>query len=472
MTIAPSLATLPAYNLPQTVFMLSLGSNALFGQIASQSLLQANINTYLRGYQPNATPAPATFFAALNVPNPNWPSLAGGDWSAAWGPVVYVQQGALISNFGATNMMYVAHSQSLKMYVVAIAGTNPTGWTAATVEDLDVGPKKMVAWPPTTANGATTLSWSPQPCPTATQPAIDAGTSVGLDTLYTMVCPYTNMTLVAFLNSQGVTQAGNTLAFTGHSLGGALSPSLAMLLYPNAAKSSPAAANAPNPQGSQWQNVYILATAGPTPGNVAFANQFFQPPAPPPVINPTPAPVQAAYPPQALNLSNVTGPYMPVPTGATATGTLWPFMYWNMNYANVYDVVPRAWTALANLVQESGSNFPCFFAGGTTLTGAAGLETTLLISTVMAKAGYNIDATPFYAQCLMQFPINGTWGTWDKPPAPQLPLPYPQGYSAIPLMTSISSFSDLVPFILDAHLDQYSYALLGYPCLGISQPLS
>ncbi len=465
------------YDSPQTVFMLSLSSNALFYQSAPPPDLQSAINTYLRGYQPpKPGPAPAIspFFDLMNRPNANFPTLAGGDWSAVWGPKVYVA--SLFDkpiNAGATNMIYVAHSPSLNMYVVAIAGTNPTGWSAAVVQDLYVGPANMVSWPPTTKSDGT-LKWTPISDPAPTQPAIDSGTAHGLDALYNAVCPYTGVTLMNFLNA--VPQSGQTLVFTGHSLGGALSPSLAMLLYPMAAdKKYMPPLDAPNPNKSQWANVYILATAGPTPGNKAFAEQFFTPAVPDPIVPFDPAPIPVSYPPTLLSLDGVSGPYMPVATGvpvpnATTPGPGgWPLLYWNMNYANVYDVVPRAWTNLAGMIRLGlkplSDPYTVFFADGAELPVEVGAPLGVTLNNLMAKAGYPSGGTitPYYAQCLMHFPINGVWGLWEQG------QPYPQAFTPGAPPPQVTSLKDLFGWVLNAHLGQYGQALLGYPCLGLNQ---
>ncbi|MEN9864973.1 MAG: hypothetical protein RL748_563 [Pseudomonadota bacterium] len=59
-----------------------------------------------------------------------------------------------------------------------------------------------------------------------------------------------------FLNSK--VNANDTLIFTGHSLAGALSPTMAMFLYSD-------------PANSGWKSIHVQPSAGATPGNAAFA---------------------------------------------------------------------------------------------------------------------------------------------------------------------------------------------------------
>jgi len=474
------------YNLPQTVFMLSQGSNYLFDQKASLYELQSAITAFL---EPGGR-----FYELLNTPNPSYPCLAlaegqtSADWTTVWGPVVYQAD----DNPGATNVMYVANSAKLNTYVVAIAGTNPTGWSAAVVQDLKVGPGNMVSWPPTVAaaagGGPATLSFTANgDDPTAC--CIDQGTADGVGILFTMQdrSRNGNLTLAQFLAGLYDTnsQAGQTLVFTGHSLGGALSPTLAMLFYPQAAQSTaPAQDTMPN-QASGWEHVFILPTAGPTPGTAAFAAQFCTPVTQTivplsvlPIVAPSPF-----SPPTGL-----TGPYAPAPTGAAPSGTPAQFGYWNMIYANVYDVVPRAWNGLGMLVTEHTTDlivdyYPSFFADGSVLGGAdvggAGVTVFALIEAMKTLSGYpyGADLTPYYTPCLPHYPINGAttgaWGQWEATAAVFPATTYPATWTAFPnLPTSLTQppvapyleevFTDISPYVLNAHLDQYAFALLGY----------
>jgi hypothetical protein len=78
------------YNLPQTVFMLSEGSNYLFSRMLPLAKLQSDISAFIG--------PGGTFYQTLNAAGGGYPVLIGGDWDTVWGPVVYQAPG----NLGAT----------------------------------------------------------------------------------------------------------------------------------------------------------------------------------------------------------------------------------------------------------------------------------------------------------------------------------------------------------------------------------
>lgn len=166
-----------------------------------------------------------------------------GSWQLVWGPVVYQAENSEV----ADNVMYVAQGaddNQKPVYIVAIAGTNPVS-TDDDSEDLDVG---TLAPLPNNANGEAIIS---------------LGTFNGVTNLEGMSYPSqgSSQTLVEYLNGLGTT--GGTLIFTGHSLGGALSPALAVDLV-----------NYGGLETGNFTNVYVYPTAGPTPGTSDFAAQF------------------------------------------------------------------------------------------------------------------------------------------------------------------------------------------------------
>jgi hypothetical protein len=212
-----------------------------------------------------------------------------GNWSTVWGPVVFESNPGPASY--ADNVMFVAANADNSAYLVGIAGTSPNSKYDIDQEDLAV--KTTVSW----------ISAFPSLQPYGVQgglnPYLSTGTALGVNNLLGMVdATRGNQTLVAFLQSlpsSTIRQA--TLIFAGHSLAGALSPSLALALF--------------NPKGGKLSasglaNVYVYPTAGPTPGNADFGKYL-----------------SAVFPP-------------------TQPGNQ-PYQVWNRNVMNTLDVIPHAW---------------------------------------------------------------------------------------------------------------------------------
>ncbi len=174
--------------------------------------------------------------------------LAGeiGTWTLLWGPAVFELP---LSN-RPDNAMLVVRRQggdpSLPQLVVAIAGTNPFAFLDWLVEDFLVTPQ--VPW----ATGH----------PTGTA-MISKGTSIGLTALQTLRpgsgLPGSGLTLTELLATE--VDGSITINVGGHSLGGALSPTLALWLHDTQAAWDPAG----------HATLSALASAGPTAGNLAFA---------------------------------------------------------------------------------------------------------------------------------------------------------------------------------------------------------
>jgi hypothetical protein len=196
-----------------------------------------------------------------------------GNWKTIWGPAVYVNDNDNV----ADNAMYAAQNQSTNDIVVGIAGTNKVSKFDIT-EDVDVG--TTVQFPSAPAG-----AWVAQ------------GTWDGVGILENMVDPTSGETLVSFLNGLAPTNAN--LIFSGHSLGGALTPVFALDLLVNHQLAT-----------SNFSNVYTFPTAGPTPGNAAFASFY--------------------------------GMKFPAVTGSD-------WHVWNQNVWNTIDAVPHAWSLLNDL---------------------------------------------------------------------------------------------------------------------------
>lgn len=168
-----------------------------------------------------------------------------GHWQVAWGPVV-VQ---LNTSSYAINAMYVAESRDEPgTFVVGVAGTNPSSLFDWLVEDGLVS--VQIPW-----------VYALLSAPDA---KISLGTGIGLSILQNAApgsgIPGTGTTLLEFL--QGVeNKHGMKLNVSGHSLGGALSATLALWLHDVRILWDPFGQVA----------LSSMPTAGPTAGNGAFA---------------------------------------------------------------------------------------------------------------------------------------------------------------------------------------------------------
>jgi hypothetical protein len=215
-----------AYTLQQQAFTLSMMANGdgtpnTKGTVAQlEATLSQKISAYLS--------------------NPALTALIG-QWQVVWGPIVWQNQGSDV----ADNAMFVGYNSKQNVYVVAVAGTNAASTYDLDVEDLEV---------------SSTVKWS-----YGGTANISEGTADGLTALLGMTSSQ-QQTLATFLGSVS-NRTSATLIFTGHSLGGALAPALAVALF--------------NSQGgalakSGWQpsNVYVLPTAGPSVGDQGFVNLF------------------------------------------------------------------------------------------------------------------------------------------------------------------------------------------------------
>ena len=258
------------------------------------------------------------------------------------GPIVIQEPGS----DAADNAMVVYRGASAgsPVYVVGIAATNSKSKFDQDEEDRNVG-----STVPFDGNGA----------------RIAAGTSMGIRNLKAMTDP-SGGPLQSFLQSQAASNA--TLVFAGHSLGGALSPTLALDLVVNE-RFAP----------TSWKDVFVYPSAGPTSGNQRFHDLF----------------VKTFVPQPATEAWNA----------------------WNMDVVNSLDIVPRAWNQLPSL--------PALYR----LPPTTEAEVLGLLDAVIARDGLGtrnvyvpLPASSFIGQFNVSAP--------PKPGARLLPLPaYVPGYS-------------------------------------------
>jgi len=186
-------------------------------------------------------------------------------WKIVWGPAIYSFPGG----FFADNMMYVVQNQKApNEYVIAIRGTNPVSVSNWIIEDFLVA--RQVKW-----------KWarkSQKVNAKSFNPKISLATHIGLNVLTGRLkakknLPGSGTDIVSFFRQEIAKnpQQSLSISVTGHSLGGALSPTLALWLKDTQADFLN--------QGKGWDpekkaKLNCVAFAGPSPGNKDFALYF------------------------------------------------------------------------------------------------------------------------------------------------------------------------------------------------------
>ncbi|HEU4324593.1 MAG TPA: hypothetical protein VFS21_15730 [Roseiflexaceae bacterium] len=272
------------YNLCQQAFVLSLLSNQLGllnnNQPDTKANLESRLSAYLNGFLAQST-------------------NELGSWEVVWGPAVFSVAGI------PDNATFIARKAGPQpVYVLSTAGTNHLSTFAKSDEDAQV--ETTVAW--STAfkedlQGNPLLGEYDNPTATGT-PVLSTGTALGVRCVLetTPVSNNRQAPQRLFEYLQSVQSQDATLIITGHSLGGALSPILALALF---TQGGPL-------QKDSWGNVYVLPIAGPNPGNADLATAFAT------VFPPIPAQLPSTPDPSTTEL-------------------------WNRNIANKFDFAPLAW---------------------------------------------------------------------------------------------------------------------------------
>lgn len=232
----------PSYSIEQQIHCLSMLSNAGFGYMAPNfAALQNQVSLIVNTVMQNSTIQ----------------GLLGTDWQQVWGPVVFSNL-PTASTVVADNTMMLYYSPSQSLVVIAIAGTNADSIFDWDSEDFSI--TTLVPWS-TVVGGCNGIP---------AKAGVSAGTALGLSKLLTMTD--TNRGNVSMLSALGTllsTSAGGLqLAVSGHSLGGALSPSMA--LYLNDLQQNSGTWNS----SKNVTSVTAWPTAGPTPGDADFASHL------------------------------------------------------------------------------------------------------------------------------------------------------------------------------------------------------
>lgn len=332
---------MPLYDLSQQVFLLSMTSN--LGSLEPMSGKPADVQNRLED-------------AVESVIGNVLVQTLIGKWELAWGPFIFQHQGpgpALIDNA----MMVFRQGD---VYVVAIAATNAHSAYDWVVEDFLVH---------------NTCPWPNEGAPAGV--VISEATHIGLTKLLGMPYDYgkAGPSLAAFLAAVS-NKAGSRVIFTGHSLAGALSPTLALYLFGEGGAL----------RMEDWSDVRVLPTAGASPGNAAY-NAFF------------------------------AETFPPVNNG--------PMDVWNLLIRNTLDVVPHAWqsSTLSELPTLYGPSVPAVVVlseiairwadgqytllDGFTFTGTPPVGVDDWDAYVKAMAQQHVDAYLAYF-CLPRFAEAGT----------------------------------------------------------------
>lgn len=175
-----------------------------------------------------------------------------GNWSIVWGPKVF-SNNQTAATVVADNTMMLVYNQPQNQFVIGIAGTNAVSMYGWFQEDFGVN--TLVDWS-TVVNKNLDKRFS--------KPFIAGGTNLGLQNLLAM--EVSGVTMLQALNTyvQQNNIKGASVAVAGHSLGGALTPVMAMYMQDTQSTWNTATGTI--------TSITAWPTAGPTPGNDVFAD--------------------------------------------------------------------------------------------------------------------------------------------------------------------------------------------------------
>lgn len=185
-----------------------------------------------------------------------------GEWELAWGPAMY----RLPLTVFDENLMFVArNTRERGRYAIVIRGTNPLSITNWLLQDFNV--VVQTPWPYAGKTPGLT-------------PKLSKGTARGLQALQDMKpnrgLPGADVRLYQFLADEIARNSSEriTISVTGHSLGGALAPAVALWLADTQQRSD-------DPESPPWDpkrrcTIDVCSFAGPSAGNADFAAYYDQ----------------------------------------------------------------------------------------------------------------------------------------------------------------------------------------------------
>ena len=201
----------------------------------------------------HGTPAELEAYAqkiiTATLANPAIQTLIG-QWDLAWGPAVYQAPGSDV----ADNAFYIVQNKvTPSEFVIAISGTNPISRYGWIDEDFLINPLQPWPFGDTSQNADVKIS---------------NGTHIGLTVLLALKNA-NQKTALDYLASQTSTLGALNITVTGHSLGGALSPAMALAMHD--LQNTPTSWD---PAGSS--QIAVVPSAGPAAGNQDWAKYYDQ----------------------------------------------------------------------------------------------------------------------------------------------------------------------------------------------------
>ncbi|KAJ8516198.1 hypothetical protein ONZ45_g6460 [Pleurotus djamor] len=264
------------YNIHQQAWVLCVGSSINLGVTGTQASVQKTMSAQLQ---------------------PILDSMSIGNWKVVWGPNTW-KANPDDTKGPADNTWYIAHNPSAVFedgkpydtYFVSIAATASSDVDRE--EDYDVF--RVVDFEKWAELGFDTVpSFTERDHIDETKPYLAFGTAKGVHRILTIPGNKEGTTILQFL---GTIPPTSRIVFTGISLGGVLSPTLALAVAKAGLVKNPVS------------NILTYPIAGPSPGNGPFADLYAK-----------------TFP--RIQCGN------------------FGYQVWNTNLWNTYDMIPHAWNS-------------------------------------------------------------------------------------------------------------------------------